>query len=114
MERLAPNTAALDTPSVEGEAMELFSVVCIIRPETDSPAPAMTAARTRGIRIFQMIRTAAGSPDFVSALRQSPRDIWDEPMNRHTSAIRITAAASAIITPRFFLTFISIRFLFYP
>ena len=81
MERLAPNTAALDTPSVEGEAMELFSVVCIIRPETDSPAPAMTAARTRGIRIFQMIRTAAGSPDFVSALRQSPRDIWDEPMN---------------------------------
>ena len=57
MERFAPNTAALDTPSVEGDAMGLLRSVCMMRPEIESPAPAMIAASTRGIRMFQIMRT---------------------------------------------------------
>ena len=71
MERFAPNTAALETPSVEGEAIGLFRSVCMMRPDTDSPAPAMIAARTRGIRMFQMMRTCAGLPFFTSAEKHS-------------------------------------------
>ena len=52
MERFAPNTAALETPSVEGEAIGLFRSVCMMRPDTERPAPAMIAAKTRGIRMF--------------------------------------------------------------
>lgn len=55
IERLAPNTAALDTPNVEGDAIELPSVDCMMRPATDSPAPAMTAAMILGILMFQTI-----------------------------------------------------------
>ena len=71
MERLAPNTAALDTPSVEGEAMGLFRLVCMMRPETESPAPARMAASTRGMRMFHMIRTWAALPFFASAAKHS-------------------------------------------
>ena len=56
MDRFAPKTAALDTPSVEGEALGLFRFVCMISPDTDRPAPAIRAASTLGIRMFQRIR----------------------------------------------------------
>ena len=94
MERFAPNTAALDTPSVEGEAIGLFRSVCITRPDTDRPAPAMMAASTRGMRIFQMIRTCAILPFFKSAAKQSEIDMCEDPTNRHTNASITTAAAS--------------------
>ena len=75
MERFAPNTAALDTPSVEGEAMELFSVVCMMRPEMDSPAPAISAASTRGMRMFHSMRMFAAVPVLRSAAMQSDADM---------------------------------------
>ena len=35
------------------------------------PAPAMIAAKTRGIRMFQMMRTCAGLPFFTRAAKHS-------------------------------------------
>ena len=95
MDRFAPNTAALETPRVEGEAMGLFRVVCMISPETDSPAPAMMAARTRGIRMFRMMRISAALPFPSSAAAQSATDIREEPTNRQTSPRATTASAMA-------------------
>lgn len=103
MDRFAPNTAALDTPSVEGDAMELFRVVCMIIPETARPAPAMIAASTRGIRMFQMIRTLAGVPVLFSAARQSAIVMWEEPTNMHNIPSAITANTIAVITMVFLL-----------
>ena len=71
IDRFAPNTAALETPSVEGEAMALFSVVCMMSPDTESPAPAISAARMRGIRIFHMMRLLAAVLFFASAANPS-------------------------------------------
>ena len=101
MERLAPNTAALDTPRVEGDAMALFKVVCIIRPETARPAPAIMAASTRGMRMFQRMRILALLPFFKRAAKQSPTDIWEEPTHRHTRAMAITSRASRMRTACF-------------
>ena len=106
MERFAPNTAALDTPSVEGDAMGLFKSVCITRPDTDKPAPAIMAASTRGIRMFHMIRTCAALPRFRSAAIQSATVIWEEPTNRQTRASKTTANArkqSAAVFVTFFV-----------
>ena len=105
MERFAPNTAALDTPSVEGEAMGLFRSVCITRPATDSPAPATIAARTRGMRMFQMMRTCAALPRFNSAATQSAAVMRDEPTNRQTKASTTTAKASRQIAAVLFFLF---------
>ena len=103
MDRLAPKTAALDTPSVEGEAMELFSVVCITRPDTDSPMPATMAASTLGMRIFQMIRDWAVVPIPRRAFKASEKVILEEPTNRHAMPRANTAAVSARIARRFLL-----------
>ena len=110
MDKLAPNTAALDTPSVEGEAMELFSVVCIMRPATDKPAPAMIAASTRGTRIFQIIRLWASLPPPSNASSASPMVICDEPTNKHATPMTTTAISIAISTTvfRFCLFFSSL------
>ena len=98
IERFAPNTAALETPSVEGDAMGLLRFVCITRPDAESPAPAITAARTRGMRMFQMMRLLAELPFLTSAAKASPRDMFDEPTNRHTNAITMTAASITATT----------------
>ena len=95
MDRFAPNTAALETPSVEGDAIALFSVVCMIRPETDSPAPAMMAASTLGTRIFQMILVWEGVPFPAKAFMASRKLRLDEPTNRHP--IPNTTTAMAIV-----------------
>ena len=105
MDRFAPNTAALDTPSVDGEAMGLFRSVSMMRPATESPAPAMIAASTRGMRMFQMMRTCAALPFFISAATLSAIVMWDEPTNMHTKASTRTATASRAIAARFFFLF---------
>ena len=105
MDRLAPKTAALETPSVEGDAMELFRVVCIMRPDTDRPAPAMMAASTRGTRIFQMMRTLAAVPLPVSASNASVKDILEEPANKHAMPNKITLISIARMTILFRLFF---------
>ena len=100
MERFAPNTAALDTPIVEGEAMALESVVCMTRPATESAAPAMSAASTRGTRIERTMRTLAAEPFPNRAATPSERLMRDAPTKRQTSAMTSTASASAAITCR--------------
>ncbi len=104
IDRLAPNTAALVTPSVDGEAMELPSAVCMISPERDRPAPAVTAAMTRGRRIFCMMRTCAGVPLPRRAPIHSRMVIPDGPASRHTKAM--TRTAGIIIRRTFLLCFI--------
>ena len=100
MERFAPNTAALDTPIVEGEAIAFESVVCMMRPETESAAPAMSAASTRGTRIERRMRTLAAEPFPKRAATPSEKLMRDAPTKRQTSAIISTASASAAIIYR--------------
>ena len=102
MDRLAPNTAALDTPSVAGEAMGLPSTVCMTSPAADSPAPAMTAASRRGRRMYRIMRTAAVSPCPSSASTHERTDMPDEPTSSSVSASSTTAAASTVTTSIFF------------
>ena len=111
IDKFAPNTAALDTPKVEGDAIGLLSIVCIIRPATARPAPATIAASTRGIRIFQIIRFCALVPCPNTARITSPTVILDDPTNRHTTESITTAAAIARRISRFFrcLFCVSIR-----
>jgi len=90
IERLAPNTAAFDTPSVDGLAMLLFRFVCIIRPETASPAPAISAARTRGSLMFHIILLFAAVLFLARALTPSATDMREDPTNRHTNAMSTT------------------------
>jgi len=104
IDRFAPNTAALDTPSTEGDARELLSEVCMIRPEHDSPAPAIIAASTLGILIFQMIRTALAAPFPVSAENASDKLIFDEPTKMQMIADSKTAAARTATVSFFFLS----------
>ena len=101
MERLAPKTAALDTPKVDGEAIGLSRLVCMIRPDTDSPSPAMTAARTLGMRICQMIRMPALVPCPKSTETHSVRDIREEPVNRQTNPKTATDTVRAVIIRSF-------------
>jgi hypothetical protein len=49
---LAPNTAALLTPKVEGDAITLLDIVCMITPEIDNAVPASTAAIILGSLMF--------------------------------------------------------------
>ena len=90
IERLAPNTAAFDTPSVDGLAMLLFRFVCIIRPETASPAPAISAARTLGSLMFHIILLFAAVLLRARALTPSATDMREDPTNRHTNAMSTT------------------------
>ena len=108
MDRLAPNTAALETPNVDGDAMGLFRFVCITRPETESPAPAMTAASTRGMRMFQRMRIWVGLPFFASAAKHSATVMCEEPTNRHTKAAASTASARAATASLLFLALLSV------
>ena len=85
--------------------MELFRVVCIIRPATDRPAPAMMAASTRGTRIFQMIRTLAAEPLPTRASKASPKDILEEPANRQAMPKTITLIIIMVTTAVFLLFF---------
>ena len=103
IDKFAPNTAALETPSVEGEAMALLRVVCIIRPEIDSPAPAITAASTLGRRMFWMIRICAGVPFPNRASAASFNVILEEPTNRQITLINTVAIAVKRITVQFLL-----------
>ena len=103
MERFAPNTAALETPRVEGDAMGLFRSVCMTSPAAESPAPAMTAARMRGTRMFQMMRFCAAVPFPKSAERDSPTVMRDEPAKRQTKASSMTERTRTMRTSvRFF------------
>ena len=97
MERFAPNTAALDTPIVEGEAIAFESVVCMTRPETESAAPAMSAASTRGTRIERRMRTLAAEPFPKRAATPSEKLMRDAPTKRQTSAIISTASVTAFL-----------------
>ena len=80
--KFAPNTAALETPKVEGEAIGFFKVDCMISPDTESPIPAKRAARRRGRRICWTMRTAEVVPSPNKAMKDSGRLIWEEPTMR--------------------------------
>ena len=82
IDKLAPNTAALLTPSVEGEAIALPKVDCMMSPATDNPAPAMTAAIMRGILMFQMILLFAFVLLWAKAFNPSIKDMLLEPTNK--------------------------------
>ena len=71
----------------------------------DSPAPAMIAASTLGIRMFQMMRTCAALPFFASAAKQSARVMRDEPTKRQTKASTKTASVRRTIAVVFFFLF---------
>ena len=114
MDRLAPNTAALDTPNVDGEAIGLLSVVCIISPDTDNPAPAISAASTRGTLIFHIILICAGVPFLKSACMQSMKVIFAEPAKRHSIVISSTINTSTAAAILFFLFLLLIYSAIYP
>ncbi len=59
---LAPKTAALDMPRVEGEAKGFLKLFCITQPATAKPAPAIIAAMTRGRRMFQTTASETALP----------------------------------------------------
>ena len=48
----APKTAALETPNVDGEAITLLLIVCMMTPDIDKATPMRTAAMILGKRIF--------------------------------------------------------------
>lgn len=75
METFAPNTAALETPKVPGEAMMLPKTVWRMSPEIDNPAPAIKAAKASGRRIRWTIRTEEDSPTPNKAKKDSPKPI---------------------------------------
>ena len=72
MAMLAPNTAALDTPKVEGEAMSLPKQVCMISPAKDNPAPEATAASALGSLILCTILMVEVDPFPNKARKDSP------------------------------------------
>ena len=82
MDRLAPNTATLETPSTEGDASGLFRLVCMISPETDNPAPAIRAASTLGNRMFHMILLLEAVLLRASAFMHSSKDMWEDPTRK--------------------------------
>ena len=103
IDTFAPNTAAFDTPSVEGDAIALLRSVCIMRPDTDSPAPAISSARMRGMRMFRMMRSCAAVPRPNSAAKLSAMRMFDEPTSRHaTQSAMSTAISTANATAVFF------------
>ncbi len=70
--------------------MGLLRFVCMIRPETERPAPASTAAITRGILMFQTMRILFSLPFLSRDDTQSFTEMFDEPTKRHTKAIAKT------------------------
>ena len=88
--KLAPNTAALDTPRVDGEAIELDKVVCIINPDIDNPAPQIKHAKTLGNLIFKIIRLLTSLDKLNNPFIHSIKDIFELPTNKHTKLIIIT------------------------
>lgn len=79
MATLAPKTAALETPSVDGEAMSLPRQVWRINPARESPAPEASAANTLGSLIRCAILTADAVPFPNRAKKDSPIDIPELP-----------------------------------
>jgi len=55
MPTAAPNAAALERPSVKGDASGLRRTDCIVTPAIAKPAPATIAVNAWGMRMFQMI-----------------------------------------------------------
>ena len=104
IERFAPNTAAFETPRVDGDAIGLLRLVCIISPDTESPAPAIIAASMRGMRILRTMRTFAAVPFPKSAERQSAALIFDEPAKKHAKDMSASAAAISAMIIFFFLS----------
>ena len=84
---LAPKTAALEMPKVEGDAIGLSRQLCLINPETDNPIPAMMPARIRGRRIFCLIRILTLSPFPKSAKKESEKERLDGPAKREKKPI---------------------------
>ena len=105
IERFAPKTAAFETPRVEGEAIGFERSVCIMRPDTESPAPAIRAARILGILIFHIILTDVSSPVLKRAEIPSEKPISEDPRKRARNAVNNTAAARMMIMSIFFFFF---------
>ena len=105
MERFAPKTAAFETPRVEGEAIGFDRVLCIMRPDTESPAPAIRAASILGILIFQIILIAVGSPVPARAERVSEALMSEEPEKSARKAESMTAETRIMIAIIFFFLF---------
>ena len=55
IKRVAPKVAPAEIPNMYGSDIGLFTVVCIVLPQSARPAPAMSPMMTRGLRIFHTI-----------------------------------------------------------
>ena len=92
IDKFAPNTAAFETPKVEGDAITFPNVVCIINPLTAKPAPAIKAARILGTLIFHIIFILVALPCLNKAIKLSLILILELPTNKQTKVIAITKA----------------------
>ena len=55
IKRVAPKVAPAEIPNIYGSHIGLFTVVCIVLPQSARPAPAISPIMTRGLRIFHII-----------------------------------------------------------
>ena len=102
IDRFAPNTAALDTPSVAGGGHGVVQAGLHDEAGDGQPRPGDDGPPARrGRRMFQMIRRWASLPRPASAWRHWVTVMPDEPTNRHTTAASSTAASSSHAASRF-------------
>jgi len=101
--KAAPNPAAEDIPRVKGDARGFLVEICVTTPAKDKAAPATTATRARGNRLFQTINVAGlpfeTSKGDNSASQTSDKLMPDEPTHKEynkTEKRRIEAAKRKI------------------
>ena len=74
MAKVAPKVADSLTPNVEGEAIGLRRVLCIIAPEALKPIPTRMADNTLRARMFRMMTLASSLPWPKMAKNSSTHD----------------------------------------
>ena len=86
MAMFAPNTEALVTPNVEGEAITLLLIDCMMTPDMDKAIPTKIAATILGNLIFWTMMILVSSPIPNKPFKPSIKEIWLEPMNMEAIA----------------------------
>lgn len=85
--KVAPNVAPADIPSIYGSEIGLLTVVCIIVPQSANPAPIKSPIITLGTLIFNTMATV----DFEKALILSLPDILLEIILKVSFKLILTA-----------------------
>lgn len=75
----APNPAAEEIPSVNGDASGFLTETCVAEPASANPAPAKTATNALGSLISQMIASRLPPLLFMSLAITSKGGIYEEP-----------------------------------